>query len=113
MTYGGLPLTLSIRSPEQKAAYLIGLFKEVYLTDVVERNHLTKSQELEDLVSVLASSIGALTNPSKIEATFRSVLHSRLDARNLTIFMLFSMFCLGTLALMNDFGTALIFFVTH
>lgn len=80
MTYGGLPLTLSMRSPEQKAAYLVGLFKEVYLTDVVERNHLTKSQELEDLVSVLASSIGALTNPSKIEATFRSVLHSRLDA---------------------------------
>lgn len=78
--YGGLPLVLSMRAPEQKAAYLTSLFGEVYLSDVVERNHLTKSQELEDLVDVLASSIGALTNPSKIEATFKSKLHSKLDA---------------------------------
>lgn len=78
--YGGLPLSLSMHSPDQKASYLTSLFGEVYLTDVVERNHLTKSQELEDLVDILASSIGALTNPSKIEATFRSVMRSRLDA---------------------------------
>ena len=78
--YGGLPLTLSTHTPEQKASYLTGLFEEVYLSDVIERNHLTKSQELESLLDVLASSIGSLTNPSKIEATFRSELHSRLDA---------------------------------
>ena len=78
--YGGLPLTLSMHTPEQKASYLTGLFEEVYLSDVIERNHLTKSQELESLLGVLASSIGSLTNPSKIEATFRSELHSRLDA---------------------------------
>ena len=78
--HGGLPLTLSMHTPEQKASYLTGLFEEVYLSDVIERNHLTKSQELESLLDVLASSIGSLTNPSKIEATFRSELHSRLDA---------------------------------
>lgn len=78
--YGGLPLILSMHTPEQKASYLTGLFEEVYLSDVIERNHLTKSQELESLLNVLASSIGSLTNPSKIEATFRSELHSRLDA---------------------------------
>ena len=78
--YGGLPLTLSMHAPEQKASYLAGLFEEVYLSDVIERNHLTKSQELESLLNVLASSVGSLTNPSKIEATFRSELHSRLDA---------------------------------
>ena len=78
--YGGLPLTLSMRTSEQKANYLSSLFQEIYFKDVVERNHLTKSQELEDLVDVLASSIGSLTNPSKIEATFKSVLHSTLDA---------------------------------
>lgn len=78
--YGGLPLTLSMHTPEQKASYLAGLFEEVYLSDVIERNHLTKSQELESLLNVLASSVGSLTNPSKIEATFRSELHSRLDA---------------------------------
>ncbi len=78
--HGGLPLTLSMHTPEQKASYLTGLFEEVYLSDVIERNHLTKSQELESLLGVLASSIGSLTNPSKIETTFRSELHSRLDA---------------------------------
>ena len=41
--YGGLPLTLSMHTPEQKASYLTGLFEEVYLLDVIERNHLTKS----------------------------------------------------------------------
>lgn len=78
--YGGLPLVLSMRTPEQKVSYLTSLFDEVYLSDVVERNHLTKSQELEDLVNVLVSSIGALTNPSKLEATFKSKLHSKLGA---------------------------------
>lgn len=80
LMYGGLPLVLSMRTPEQKISYLTNLFDEVYLSDVVERNHLTKSQELEDLVNVLASSIGALTNPSKLEATFKSKLHSKLGA---------------------------------
>ncbi len=78
--YGDLPLVLSMRTPEQKISYLMSLFDEVYLSDVVERNCLTKSQELEDLVNVLASSIGALTNPSKLEATFKSKLHSKLGA---------------------------------
>lgn len=68
------------RTSEQRVSYLTSLFDEVYLSDVVERNHLTKSQELEDLVNVLASSIGALTNPSKLEATFKSKLHSKLGA---------------------------------
>lgn len=82
--YGGLPLTLSLRTPEQKATYLTSLVNEVYLSDVIERNHLTKSRELEDLVDVLASSIGALMNPSKIEATFKSELHSRLGVDAIT-----------------------------
>ena len=80
LMYGGLPLALSMRTPDQKAAYLTNLFKKVYLSDVIERNHLTKTDELETLVNVLASSVGSLTNPSNIEATFRSVLHAGLDA---------------------------------
>jgi predicted AAA+ superfamily ATPase len=78
--FGGLPLTLTMQTPEQKSRYLTNLFGEVYLADVVARNHLTKTQELDDLVNILASSIGSLTNPSRIEATFRSILHSKLDA---------------------------------
>lgn len=78
--YGGLPLTLSMHDDEQKATYLTHLINEVYLTDVVERNRLHKSEELDSLVNVLASSVGSLTNPSRIEATFKSVLHSTMSA---------------------------------
>ena len=77
--FGGMPLTLSMRSDEQKSLYLKNLFEETYLKDIVSRNGLRRSQELDDLVDVLASSIGALTNPPKIKATFASVLHSGIS----------------------------------
>lgn len=77
--FGGLPALRAMRTDEQKMRYLTNLFSEVYLKDVIARNEIEKSRELDDLITVLASSIGSLTNPSKIEATFKSVLHSRLD----------------------------------
>ena len=78
IVYGGMPATVSLTSDEQKARYLERLFEETYLRDVVDRHGLKKVGELGDLVNVLASGIGALTNPSKIAATFKSVLHSRI-----------------------------------
>ncbi len=77
--YGGLPLTATMQREEQKIHYLTNLFQETYLKDIQERNHLEKEQELDDLITILASSIGALTNPSKIHATFRTKLHSSLS----------------------------------
>ena len=74
--YGGLPLVATMATAEQKAAYLTRLFEETYLKDVIERNRLRKTQELDDLVNVLASATGSLTNASKIQATFKSSLHS-------------------------------------
>lgn len=79
MTYGGLPLIATMKTEEQKIQYLTRLFTEVYLKDIIDRNKIEKTQELEDLINVLASSIGSLTNPLKIEATFRSVLKSSLS----------------------------------
>lgn len=81
--FGGMPLTLSMRSDEQKSLYLKNLFEETYLKDIVSRNGLRRSQELDDLVDVLASSIGALTNPPKIKATFASVLHSGISTNTI------------------------------
>lgn len=81
--FGGLPALRAMRTDEQKVRYLTALFDEVYLKDVVARNGIEKSQELDDLVDVLASSVGSLTNPSKIEATFRSVLRSCLDGETI------------------------------
>lgn len=74
--YGGLPLTVTMKTEEQKVNYLTNLFKETYLKDIIERHNIKKNHELEDLVNILASSIGSLTNPPKIQATFKSIIQS-------------------------------------
>ena len=79
VVYGGLPLTVTMKTEEQKINYLTNLFKETYLKDIIERHHIEKKQELEDLVNILASAIGSLTNPPKIEATFKSAIQSTIS----------------------------------
>ena len=79
IVYGGLPLVLSMKTDEQKAAYLINLFTETYLKDIISRNKIGKTQELDDLINILASSTGSLTNPTRILQTFETVLHSKIS----------------------------------
>lgn len=79
VVYGGLPLTVTMKTEEQKIHYLTNLFQETYLKDIMERYRIEKTQELEDLVNILASAIGSLTNPPKIEATFKSVIQSTIS----------------------------------
>ena len=79
VVYGGLPLTVTMKTEEQKIHYLTNLFQETYLKDIMERHRIEKTQELEDLVNILASAIGSLTNPPKIEATFKSVIQSTIS----------------------------------
>lgn len=79
VTYGGLPLTVTMKTDEQKAQYLSTLFDETYIKNIIERNHIEKVHELNDLINVIASTIGALSNPSKIEATFKSVIQSDIS----------------------------------
>lgn len=81
--YGGLPLTVTMRTEEQKINYLTQLFEETYLKDIIERHRIDKTQELEDLVNILASTIGSLTNVPKIEATFRSVVQSNISGNTI------------------------------
>ena len=52
--YGGLPLTVTMRTEEQKIKYLTNLFEETYLKDIIERHHIDKTQELEDLINILS-----------------------------------------------------------
>lgn len=78
VNYGGLPRVLTMKTPQQKVQYLTSLFNEVYLKDILERNKIDKTQELEDLINILASSVGSLTNPSKIEKTYKSELQKTL-----------------------------------
>ncbi|WP_165056390.1 MULTISPECIES: ATP-binding protein [unclassified Adlercreutzia] len=77
--FGGMPLTLSMRDAEQKMKYLGNLFAETYFKDIIERNRIERTQELEDVVNVLASNIGSLTSVAKLQATFESVLHSKIS----------------------------------
>lgn len=85
VTYGGMPLILGMRTDEQKAGYLDRLFTETYLKDVLSRHHMRKTQEFEELVDVLASNVGSLTNPAKIEATFKNVLRSKVSATTIAM----------------------------
>ena len=78
-TYGGLPLIQFMKTEEQKINYLTRLFEKTYIQDIVERNKVEKVQELDDLINVLASSAGSLTNPSKIQATFKSSIKSDIS----------------------------------
>lgn len=78
-TYGGLPQVASMKTEQQKITYLQSLFKETYLKDILERHKLKYPEGMEDLVNVLAFSIGTLMNPTKILATFQSRFHSKLS----------------------------------
>ena len=79
VTYGGLPLVWGMRTDQQKIKYLTDLFEKTYISDIIDRNGIEKTEELESLLNVLASAIGSLTNPTKIEATFKSVLKSKIS----------------------------------
>ena len=71
--YGGLPPVLSFATPDQKGDFLKSLFEETYLSDIIDRNNIRNKAELEELLNILSSAIGSLTNPSKLSTTFKSV----------------------------------------
>lgn len=72
-TYGGMPVVLSLDTHEKKSKYLRDLFERTYLKDIIERNKILNNEEvLATLLDVIASGVGALTNPSKLSNTFKS-----------------------------------------
>jgi len=72
-TYGGLPKILSIKGEDRKATYLRNLYRTVYLSDIYERHEIENKAEFEELVRILASSIGSPVNPTNLANTFKSV----------------------------------------
>ena len=72
-TYGGLPKILSIKGDDKKATYLRNLYRTVYLSDIYERHNIENKVEFEELVRILASSIGSPVNPTNLANTFKSV----------------------------------------
>ena len=72
-TYGGMPVVVTLSSHEEKSKYLQDLYTKTYLRDVVERHMIQNDVEvLEDLLNIVSSSIGSLTNPTKLANTFAS-----------------------------------------
>lgn len=71
-TYGGLPQVALLETEEKKFEYLQNLYETTYLRDVIERNHLRNPEGMRELIRVLASDIGAPTNPTRISNTFTS-----------------------------------------
>lgn len=79
MLYGGLPQILSYDSDEQKVRFLKTLFDETYIKDIKDRYDIRKDDDLEELIDIMASDIGALTNPNKLANTFRSEKKSAIS----------------------------------
>lgn len=84
MLYGGLPLVLRSEQPEEKIAFLKSLFEETYISDIVGRHRIRNRAELEELLNILSSAIGSLTNPTKLSATFKSVKQKTLSKATIT-----------------------------
>ena len=80
MLYGGIPLVVLRNGQESKIAALENLFDEIYIRDIQKRNKVRNVGELEDLLNVLSSAIGSLTNPEKLKNTFKSVKKSNITA---------------------------------
>ena len=83
MLYGGIPLVLEFTTPDQKIAFLKSLFEETYISDIVGRHHIRNKAELEDLLNILSTAIGSLTNPEKLSATFQTVKKKKISTSTL------------------------------
>ena len=80
MLYGGIPLVVLREDANDKAAALQNLFNEIYIRDITRRNRVKNIGELEDLLNILSSAIGSLTNPEKLKNTFKSVKKSKITS---------------------------------
>lgn len=80
ITFGGMPHVASLTTDRDKADYLETLFRETYLRDIVERNGIRHEAELDELVNIVASAVGSLTNPDKLERAFRTLKGSSISA---------------------------------
>lgn len=87
MTFGGLPQTATMNTAEQKKEYLNALFTHTYLKDIKDRYGIKNDGDLEELIDVIASSIGGLTNPLKLQNTFSTVKKSSLSNNTIKLYL--------------------------
>ena len=87
-TYGGMPLAVTKKTPEEKSKYLKDLFTGTYLKDVLERHTITNStSDQEELLNIISSSIGSLTNPLNLSNTFKTVKKRNLAPETISTYL--------------------------
>ena len=87
ITYGGLPLVVSMKNDERKTFYLKDQQRNVYINDVIERNCIKNDTELVSLVEIISSSIGSLSNPKKLSDTFKSTGDISIDPKTINSYL--------------------------
>lgn len=87
MTFGGLPQVVQLTTDEQKSEFLKSLIEHTYKKDIVDRYKIRNTDVLDELLNILASSIGGLTNPTKLANTFESVKHVKVDAKTISCYI--------------------------
>ena len=85
--YGGMPALFGLRTISDKVAYLGQLFQQVYLKDILERHNIRNLDELDELLDIIASAIGSLTNPSKLVRAFASMKNKKIDPKTLRLYL--------------------------
>lgn len=83
MLYGGIPLVALREGANDKALALQNLFSEIYLRNIFKRNRIKNAGELEDLLNILSSAIGSLTNPEKLKNTFKTMKKSKITSNTI------------------------------
>ncbi|MCM1518003.1 MAG: ATP-binding protein [Pseudoflavonifractor sp.] len=87
MIYGGMPQVVLKNTSEEKAKLLSALFERVYTRDIILRYNIRNTEVLDELLNILASSIGGLTNPTKLANTFVSVKHERVSRNTIVNYL--------------------------
>jgi predicted AAA+ superfamily ATPase len=83
MQYGGLPKVATMTDDAERVEYLKSLFLNTYIKDIKDRYAIILDDDLEELIDVIASNIGSLTNPNKIQKTFLSVKQSKISVNTI------------------------------
>lgn len=87
LTYGGMPLILSRKTDKMKMDYLTSLYKEIYIKDIKERYSIKNDAELVELLNIVSSSIGSLTNSSKLENSFKSLKNVKISRNTIDFYL--------------------------
>ena len=85
--YGGLPYTLAFDNDNDRSKYLKNLFEETYIRDIIERNNVNNTEELNELLNIISSQVGSLTNPRNLQNTFKNEKNMILSDKTISSYL--------------------------